>query len=325
MKAVVVTANGFEIAEVAKPTVGPEQVLVKVRACGLNRADLGVLAGGAHGKVGGAGTIPGMEWAGEVEEVGARVRGFKRGDRVMCSGTAGYAEYAVADWGRVMDIPNASMSYEQAVTLPISIQTMHNAVVTVGELRKGETVLVQGASSGVGLMAMQIAKLMGAKTVIGTSTTPERRAQLITFGADFAIDNSDPQWPQHAIEANGGKGVDLIIDQLSGPFGTQNLEACAILGRIVNVGRMAGRMAEFDFDLHALKRIKYTGVTFRTRSIEEVRSITSLALGDLGAHLESGKLSLPIDSTFAFADIAQAFERMRTNKHFGKIVATLDH
>ena len=96
------------------------------------------------------------------------------------------------------------------------------------------------------------------------------------------------------------------------------------MGRIVNVGRMAGRFAEFDFDLHALKRIKYTGVTFRTRSVEEVRSITSLALGDLGAYLESGKLSLPIDSTFAFADIAQAFERMRTNKHFGKIVATLD-
>ena len=87
---------------------------------------------------------------------------------------------------------------------------------------------------------------------------------------------------------------------------------------------MAGRFAEFDFDLHALKRIKYTGVTFRTRSVEEVRSITSLALGDLGAHLESGKLALPIDSTFAFADIGQAFERMRTNKHFGKIVATLD-
>jgi len=216
------------------------------------------------------------------------------------------------------------MSYAEAVTLPIAIQTMHNAIVTVGELKKGETVLVQGASSGVGLMAMQIAKLMGAKTVIGTSTTPERRAQLTKFGADFAIDNSDPKWPQHAIDANGGRGVDLIIDQLSGPFGTQNLEACAILGRIVNVGRMAGRFAEFDFDLHALKRIKYTGVTFRTRSVEEVRSITSLALGDLGAHLESGKLSLPIDSTFAFADIAQAFERMRTNKHFGKIVATLD-
>ncbi len=324
MKAVVLTESGFEIAEAARPVPSTEQVLVKVRACGLNRADLGVLAGGSHGRVGGAGTIPGMEWAGEVVEVGARVRGFKPGDRVMCSGTAGYAEYAVADWGRVMDIPNAAMSYSEAVTLPIALQTMHNAVVTIGELRKGETVLVQGASSGVGLMAMRIAKLMGAKMVIGTSTTAERRNQLTQFGADVAIDNSDPQWPQRAIEANGGVGVDLIIDQLSGPFATQNLEACAVLGRVVNVGRLAGRFAEFDFDLHALKRIKYTGVTFRTRSIEEVRSITSLALGDLGAHLESGKLSLPIDSTFAFKDIAEAFAHMRANKHFGKIVVTLD-
>lgn len=324
MKAVVLTESGFEIAEAARPSPSEDQVLVKVHACGLNRADLGVLAGGSHGRVGGAGTIPGMEWAGEVVEVGARVRGFKPGDRVMCSGTAGYAEYAVADWGRVMDIPNAAMSYSEAVTLPIALQTMHNAVVTIGELRKGETVLVQGASSGVGLMAMRIAKLMGAKRVIGTSTTAERRNQLTQFGADVAIDNSDPQWPQRAIEANGGAGVDLIIDQLSGPFATQNLEACAVLGRVVNVGRLAGRFAEFDFDLHALKRIKYTGVTFRTRSIEEVRSITSLALGDLGAHLESGKLSLPIDSTFAFKDIAEAFAHMRANKHFGKIVVTLD-
>lgn len=324
MKAVLLTSSGFEIAQAAKPIPGPDQVLVKVHAWGLNRADLGVLAGGAHGKVGGAGTIPGMEWAGEVVEVGARVRGFKPGDRVMCSGTSGYAEYAVADWGRVMDIPNDAMSYAQAVTLPIAIQTMHNAVVTVGELQKGETVLVQGASSGVGLMAMQIAKLMGAKTVIGTSTTPARRDQLTKYGADFAIDNSDPQWPQHAIDANGGEGINLIIDQLSGPFGTQNLEACAVLGRVVNVGRMAGRFAEFDFDLHALKRIKYTGVTFRTRSIDEVRSITSLALGDLGAHLASGKLSLPIDSTFKFDNIAEAFARMKANQHFGKIVATLD-
>lgn len=324
MRAVLLTESGFEIAETAKPSPGPDQVLVKAHAWGLNRADLGVLAGGSHGRVGGAGTIPGMEWAGEVVEVGARVRGFKPGDRVMCSGTSGYAEYAVADWGRVMDIPNASMSYAQAVTLPIAIQTMHNAVVTVGELQKGETVLVQGASSGVGLMAMQIAKLMGAKTVIGTSTTPARRELLTKYGADFAIDNSDPQWPQRAIEANGGAGMNLIIDQLSGPFGTQNLEACAILGRVVNVGRMAGRFAEFDFDLHALKRIKYTGVTFRTRSIDEVRSITSLALGDLSAHLESGKLSLPIDSTFKFDNIAEAFARMKANQHFGKIVATLD-
>jgi NADPH2:quinone reductase len=324
MKAVVLTDGGFDIADAPLPVPTAEQVLVKVRACGLNRADLGVLAGGAPGRAGGAGTVPGMEWAGEVVEVGARVRGFKPGDRVMCSGSGGYAQYAVADWGRVMDIPSATMSFAQAATLPIALQTMHNAVVTVGELHKGETVLVQGASSGVGLMAMQIAKLMGAKTVIGTSTTEHRRALLTKFGADFVIDNSDPTWPKKAIELNGGQGIDLIIDQLSGPFANQNLEACAILGRIVNVGRMAGRFAEFDFDLHALKRIKYTGVTFRTRSLEEVRSITSLALGDLGAYLESGKLTLPIDSTFTFDKIAEAFARMKANQHFGKIVATLD-
>ena len=264
-----------------------------------------------------------MEWSGEVVEVGASAKGFKVGDRVMCSGSGGYAEYAVADWGRVMSIPSASMSFEQATSLPIAVQTMHNAIVTAGELRKGETVLIQGASSGVGLMAMQIAKLMGAKTVIGTSSNPERRAQLKQYGADFAIDNSDPQWPTLATEANGGKGVDLIIDQLSGKFGTPNLEACAILGRIVNVGRLAGRFAEFDFDLHALKRIKYTGVTFRTRTIDEVRDITLRAMADLGAYLKSGELALPIDSSYSFDKLADAFARMRANQHFGKIVVTM--
>jgi NADPH2:quinone reductase len=241
----------------------------------------------------------------------------------MCSGSGGYAEYAVADWGRVMSIPSDSMSFEQATSLPIAVTTMHNALVTAGELRKGETVLIQGASSGVGLMAMQIAKLMGAKTVIGTSSNAGRRAQLKQFGADFAIDNSDPQWPKLATEANGGKGVDLIIDQLSGKFGTPNIEACAILGRIVNVGRLAGRFAEFDFDLHALKRIKYTGVTFRTRSVDEVREITRLAMADLAGHLKSGKLALPIDSSYSLDKLADAFARMRANQHFGKIVVTM--
>jgi len=324
MKAVVLNTEGFSLAEAARPVPTDEQVLVRVRACGMNRADLGVIAGGMHGAQGGAGTIPGLEWAGDVVEVGVKVRGIKVGDRVMCSGSAGYAEYAVSDWGRTMELPSDAMSFEQAVTLPIAVLTMHNALVTVGELRAGETVLIQGASSGVGLMAMQIAKAMGAKTVIGTSSNPARRAQLKNFGADIAIDNSDPAWPKQVLEATSGQGVDLIIDQLSGPFGTPNMEASKVLGRIVNVGRLAGRFAEFDFDLHALKRIKYTGVTFRTRTIEEVRDITSRAMADLGAHLKSGKLALPIDSSFRFEKIADAFVRMRANQHFGKIVVTLD-
>jgi len=324
MKAVVLTETGFEIGDAPMPKPNDDQVLVRAHAYALNRADLGVLSGGQHGSVGGPGTIPGMEWAGEVVEVGARVRGIKPGDRVMCSGTRGYAQYVVTDWGRVMPIPSASMTYEQATTLPISILTMHNALITAGEMRAGETVLIQGASSGVGLMAMQIAKVMGAKTVIGTSSNPSRLAQLKKYGADFAIDNSDPTWPALATEANGGKGVNLIVDQLSGKFGTPNLEACAVLGRVVNVGRLAGRFAEFDFDLHAAKRIKYTGVTFRTRSIEEVRDIASRAMGDLWPHIESGKLALPIDSTYSFDKIADAFAKMRGNQHFGKIVVSMN-
>ena len=324
MKAVVLNTEGFSIQDAPRPVPTAEQVLVRVKACGLNRADLGVIAGGKHGSQGGAGTIPGMEWAGEVIEVGSNAHGLKVGDRVMCSGSGGYAEYAVSDWGRTIPLPSESMTYAQAVTLPIAVQTMHNALVTVGELKPGETVLIQGASSGVGLMAMQIARAMGAKMVIGTSSHAARREQLKGFGADVALDNSDPNWPALAIEANGGQGVDLIIDQLSGPFGNSNMEACKILGRIVNVGRLAGRFAEFDFDLHALKRIKYTGVTFRTRSIDEIREIALRAMQDLGAHLKSGKIALPIDSTFQFDQIAEAFARMRANQHFGKIVVTLD-
>ena len=167
MKAAVVTQNGVEIREVPAPVPSSNHVLVRVRACGLNRADLGVASGRMHGSVGGPGTIVGMEFAGEVAEVGSEVSGIKPGDRVMCSGGGGFAEYAVADWGRASPMP-AGMSYEQAATLPVALQTMHNALVTAGRLVAGESVLIQGASSGVGLMALQIARHMGAALVIGT-------------------------------------------------------------------------------------------------------------------------------------------------------------
>src|SRR5271170_5378113 len=171
MKAAVVKeAGGVEIRDVPQPKPKPNELLVRVRAAGLNRADLGVAAGKAHGALGGAGTIVGLEWAGEVAEIGSEVKGFKPGDRVMCSGGAGYAEYAVCDWGRAATIPANNMGFEQAATLPIALQTMHDAVVTNGRLTQGETVLIQGASSGVGLMALQIAKHKGAKLVIGSST-----------------------------------------------------------------------------------------------------------------------------------------------------------
>jgi NADPH2:quinone reductase len=322
MKAFVYGASGATIADVAKPSPNGAQVLVRVRACGLNRADLGMTKGHVHGSAGGIGTVLGMEWSGEVAELGPDARGIKPGDKVMGSGAAAFAEYTLADCGRLFHIPEA-MSFEDAATLPVALTTMHNAVVTNGALQAGQSVLIQGASSGVGLMALQIAKLKGAKTVIGSSTDPHRRGRLKEFGADLAVDSSDPGWVDQVLKATGGEGVDLIVDQVSGKVANQNLAAAKIKGRIVNVGRLGGTHGDFNFDLHAARRINYIGVTFRTRGIEEIRDIFSAVRNDIWPAVESGKLKLPIDKVLPFADIAEAFEHMEANRHLGKIVVTL--
>src|ERR1700690_483947 len=272
MKAYVYGANGAEITDVARPVPKATQVLVRVHACGLNRADLGMTKGHAHGGAGGAGAVLGMEWAGEVAELGPDAKGVKVGDKIMGSGSAAFAEYTLADHGRLFRTPS-NMNFEEACTLPIAISTMHNAVVTVGALQSGQAVLIQGASSGVGLMALQIAKLKGARLVVGSSTDAMRRGRLKEFGADLAVDSSDPGWVEQVLKATNGEGVDLIVDQVSGKVANQNLAATRIKGRIVNVGRLGGTHADFNFDLHAARRISYIGVTFRTRSIEEIREI----------------------------------------------------
>ena len=323
MKAVIVGENGVAIGEAPKPEPKAGEVLVAVRACGLNRADLMVASGRAHGRIGGPGTIVGLEWAGDVAAVGAGVTDLTPGDRVMCSGSAGWAEYAVTDQGRVARIPDSNVSYEQAATLPVALTTMHNAIVTAGALQTGQAVLIQGASSGVGILGMQIAKHMGAGLVVGSSTNAERRAKLTDYGADLAVDSRDPGWVDQVLQATGGAGVDLIVDQISGYVANQNLAATKILGRIVNVGRLGGFSGEFDFDLHALRRISYIGVTFRTRSVEEVREIGRLMQADLGAAVADGSLTLPMDRSFPLAQAAEALEHMRANAHFGKITLTL--
>jgi NADPH2:quinone reductase len=323
MKAAVLTGSGIEVRDAPKPKPAANQVLVRVRAAGLNRADLIMASGHMHGSAGGPGTVLGLEFAGDVEAIGSEVKGIKAGDRVMCSGNGGYAEYAVTDWGRVSAIPANNMGYEQAATLPIALQTMHNALLTAGRLKAGETVLIQGASSGVGLMGLQIAKLKGARLVMGTSTNAKRRERLTEFGADLAVDTTRDAWSDAVLRATDGKGVDLIVDQVSASVANENLRAAAVLGRIVNVGRLGGFKGEFDFDMHAMKRIDYIGVTFRTRSVEEVREIVRRTRADLWGDVESGALRLPIDRTFPLDQAAAALAHMRANAHFGKIVLVI--
>ncbi len=240
----------------------------------------------------------------------------------MCGGHSGWAEFATADWGRAVAVPDG-MSWPKAATLLTALQTMHNAIVTAGRLQAGETVLIQGASSGVGLMGMQVAKAMGASFVIGSSTNPERRARLTEFGADLAVDSKDPQWVEQVLQATDGKGVHLIVDQISGYVANQNLEAARVLGRIVNVGRLGGFSGEFNFDLHAARRIDYIGVTFRTRTLQEIRDIVQAMKTDLWDAVTAGTLALPIDREFAFEQVASAVDFMKANRHFGKIVLTL--
>jgi NADPH2:quinone reductase len=322
MKAGVATEHGLALRDIPEPRPKPNEVLVKVRAAALNRADLTTARGLPHGSHGGVGAAVGLEWAGEVAAVGAEVTGHSPGDRVMCSGTGGYAEYAVTDWGRVNSMPEG-LSFEQATTLPVALITMHNALVTAGRLHAPDSVLIQGASSGVGLMGLQIAKLRGAGLVIGSSTDAARRGRLKEFGADLVIDTREPAWPEQVLEATGGKGVNVVVDMLSGPVVARTMKATAVLGRIVNVGRLAGTKAEFDFDLHALRRIDYIGVTFRTRTLDEVREISRRMRADLWDAVTAGKLALPIDRRFPLDQAVEAQAHMRANRHFGKIVLTM--
>src|SRR6185436_8725574 len=206
------------------------------------------------------------------------VRDFKKGDRVMCHSPGSHAEIAVSDYGRAMHIPDG-MSYETAATLPIGLNTLHNALITAGRLKAGENVMVQGASSGVGIIGLQIAKLMGAKFVVGTSTNEARRARLKEFGADLAVSTKDPNWPKQVLDATGGKGLNLTVDMLSGPTVSQTMACTALLGRIVNIG-----------------------VTFRTRTIGEVREILVKMRADLWDDVKAGRIKVPIDKTYPLAD-----------------------
>jgi NADPH2:quinone reductase len=313
MKAGVSSPNGVVVKDVPEPTPGPADLLVKVKAAALNRADLGSAKAEANDKP------IGIEFSGEVVAIGSAVQGFERGDRVMCHATGSHAEFALTDYRRALKIPDG-MSFEQAATLPVGLNTLHNALVTAGRLKPGDNVLIQGASSGVGLVGLQMAKLLGAGFVVGTSTDAGRRARLKDFGADLSLSTADADWPEQIRAATNGKGLDLTVDMLSGPTVNQTMRCTAVRGRIVNIGRLAGLKAEFDFDMHARLRIDYIGVTFRTRSIEEVHDVLVRMRDDLWDHVQAGRIRVPVDIAFPLEQAVEAHAHMRTNKHFGKIL-----
>jgi len=320
MKAITLGTSGVEISDIDPPSPQSHQVLVKVRGCGLNRSDLLETQGQNFGHTGGETKVLGGEFAGEIVELGREVEGLSVGDRVMCRGGSGWAEYALAHWRRAVVIPSEDIPWEEAACLQGAVQTMHDAIVTNGCFTANQSILIQGASSGVGLMGLQVARAMGAKLVIGTSTNPNRRARLAEFGADLAIDSGDESWLEQVLAATDNNGVDVTIDMLSGDFVNKNMEATAIHGYIINIGRLAGMNAEFNFDRHAARRLHYIGTTGRSRSIDEHAEVVRRANNDLGGAIERGEIRSPIDKLFPLEEAAQALARMNANEHFGKIV-----
>ena len=172
-------------------------------------------------------------------------------------------------------------------------------------------------------MGLQIAKHLDAKMIFGTSTKPEKFDRLKQLGADFVINSKNTKWSGEVLDKTNSEGVDLIIDQLSGYTVNQNMLATKIKGNIVNVGRLAGGPSEFNCDIHALRRINYKGVTFRTRSLDEIRKVFKDMWKDFSNVVSNGTLSMPIEKVFDFKDVSSALAHMRDNKHFGKLILKL--
>jgi NADPH:quinone reductase len=313
--------NGGHVEVRSVPDLMPSagQVLVRVRASGLNRGEIGqvkALQTGSPSPIG-------VEFAGEVAAVGANVSAWREGDRVMGHGRGGQAEYVLADPRALMRVP-PNLSWTEAASFPNVFITAHDAVVTNGQLQAGEAILINAASSGVGLAAIQIASLFGARPIIATTRSTSKIAKLSQYGIDVAIDTSRHSQVDAVMDATSKKGVDVIIDCVGGTVFEANLASLAVKGRLVNIGRLGSSTAQFDISQLWLKRLKLIGVTFRTRSEEERLACVEACARDLLAPLAAGKLRWPIDRTFSLEQLAEAHAYMEHDRHLGKIVITVD-
>jgi NADPH2:quinone reductase len=317
---VVPTPQGgkVELQDIPVPQVGAGQVLVRVRAAGLNRGEINQARELRSGNT----ITAGVELAGEVAKVGEGVTGWREGDRVMGHGKGCQAEYVVMDPLALMSVPE-NLSWVDAAAFPNVFITAHDAVVTNGELRKGESILVNGASGGVAMAAIQIASLLGAKPVIATSRSAAKLDKLSQFGVDVGIDSSRESHLEVVMAATDKRGVDVIIDTVGGPVFEANMDSLAVKGRLVNIARLGSATAQIDLAKLWLKRLKLIGVTFRTRTEQERLECIQACARDLLPFLEAGRIRLPIDRTFTIDEIAEAHAYMQLDQHVGKIVLTV--
>jgi putative PIG3 family NAD(P)H quinone oxidoreductase len=325
MKAVYISSFGgpenLEIRDVPDPPrPNADEVLVRVRAAGLNRADLLQRQGLYPAPEGYSSNIPGLEFAGEIVESGARVPDAKPGDRVfgITAGEA-QAEYLTIERSLITRIPE-DLTFTEAAAVPEAFITAHDAVFTLGELRRGETLLIHAVGSGVGLAALQLAKAAGAK-VIGTSRTLEKLEKCERFGLDEPILTADAtDLAERIMEITVGKGVNVVLDLVGAAFFEQNLKSIAEKGRLILVGLTSGSKAEIDLARVLHRRATLIGTVLRARPVVEKAAAVDAFAQHVGPLLYSGAVKPNVDKVFSVNDVRAAHEYLTSNKSFGKVV-----
>ena len=310
----------LEVQDIPVPNPGPNEVLIRVRASGINYGEIKYMREHRSGNP----MTAGVEFAGEVVRVGDQVTSWREGDRVMGHGRGCHAQYVVAAPLALMPIPE-DVSWVDAAAFPNVFITAHDALVSNGELKAGESVFINGASGGVGMAAIMIAAALGAKPVIAASRSADKLERLAGFGVDVGINAASESQVDAIMAATDKRGVDVILDTIGGTVFEDNVRSLAVKGRLVNLARLGGaQYGRMDINLLWLNRLKIMGATFRTRTEQERLDCIQACARDLLPYFSEGKLRLPIDRTFPMDAIADAYAYIERSQHMGKIVLIAD-
>jgi putative PIG3 family NAD(P)H quinone oxidoreductase len=303
----------------AVPSPGPGEILVKVEAAGVNRPDVAQRSG-SYPPPPGASDLPGLEIAGEVVALGAGSTRHKLGDKVMSLvAGGGYAQYCIAQDAQAMAVP-PSLSIQEAGALPETLMTVWHNVFERGGLKSGETLLIHGGSSGIGTMAIQLAKAFGSKVMV-TVGSREKADACLKLGADHAINYKTEDFVEAVKKATAGAGANVILDMVGGDYIDRNYEAAAVEGRIVQIAFLAGTpKASANFAKLMVKRLHHTGSTLRPRSNADKAAMVAAIEAKVMPLLREGRVKPLMDSTFPLEKAADAHRRMETSEHIGKIV-----
>lgn len=308
----------LRIGQRTVPEPGPGEVLVRVSAAGVNRADV-MQRQGHYPPPKGASDIPGLEFSGVVSAVGADVTDLSISDEVCALVTGGgYAEYAIVPSCQCLPRPK-SVSLIDAAALPEAYCTVWTNIFDRGRLAAGESFLVHGGSSGIGTVAIQLAKRAGAR-VFATAGSTEKCTACLTLGADRVVNYREEDFVDVVREVTDGHGVDVILDMVGGTYLKRNLDSLAVEGRLVLIGLMQGAKAEVNLAKLMARRLTLTGSTLRARSVEQKAVIVTALRAQVWASLDSGKLRPVIHTSYPLADAAEAHRAMEASTHIGKLL-----